>query len=107
MIEYITPKHSSALLKVDVINCEAEAIDCTYDNIDTMYIVPENGEFEGKPVVKGDFIILMYGNKAEGRDAFIFHNDELYEYYMKLEQDRKKRDAERNAYCEECCCKEV
>lgn len=111
MKNYIFTK-SSTLLSINKENVtEYDIIHNTYGNIDWMFPIPEDGIFsfskeETYEVKAGDIVYIMYPIKHKSnsyeREVIIVSNKELYNYYVRREEQEKEDSTDRSDYDHTC-----
>lgn len=110
MIKYLLPEHSRVLIKIDTENLDVVNVLNSHTlNVDWMWIVDEDGEFNGKPVNKGDIIISFYNmpNKKDSAEIIIIKDDSLKDYYRRYDEACKEWEdsvKEKNSECCDCKC---
>ena len=114
MIKYLLPERSRVLIKVDTENLDTvNTLNNHNLNIDWMWIVDEDGEFNNKPVHKGDIIISFYNmpNKTDSKEIIIIDDNNLKDYYRRYDEAYKEYEnsmKEKNSKCCDCCeCSDV
>ena len=106
MIKYIVPENCRALIKINTEDAEnVKIIEYTNTNINYLWIVDEDGEFNGKPVKKGNIIIKFYDNYTSSSENMfvIVNNEELTNTYAAIAKRRQEYlDSIKNKDCEGC-----
>ena len=89
MIKYV--RASSKLVKIDTDNFDnIETIDHSSTAIDWVWIVPEDGIFEGKEVKEGDIIMRLYGNYNTDARTVVIPKGEFTEHLIKYNTSSAK-----------------
>ena len=107
MIKYLLPKDCRNLIKINTEDLnDVKTTSYHRINIDRLWIVDEDGEFNGKQVSKGDVIISFYGmpGKDNSREALIIKDEVLKDYYARYDEAEKEYEAENSIECD-CCTK--
>ena len=97
---YLVKLNTENLDKVDM-------VDYHRNNIDWLWIVDEDGEFNGKPVTKGDIVISFFGMPGvdNSRETVIVKDEILKDYYRRFDEAQAKYEAKINTECDDCCTK--
>lgn len=107
MIKYIIPEESSrSIIKFDTDTLKPALLYANVTYIDWMWIADEDGEYEGKPIKKGNIIIRFCNNYgAEKAFTIVLDAPELTDIYNRIEEDRKNYNAkyEQEKLCCACC----
>ena len=95
---YLVKLNTENLDKVDM-------VDYHRNNIDWLWIVDEDGEFNGKPVSKGDIIISFYGMPGvdNSRETVIVKDEALKDYYARYDEAEKEYETKISTTCDDCC----
>lgn len=107
MIKYLLPKDCRNLIKINTEDLnDVKTTSYHRTNIDWLWIVDEDGEFNGKQVSKGDVIISFYSmpGKDNSREAVIVKDEALKDYYARYDEAEKEYEAKNSIGCE-CCTK--
>lgn len=111
MIKYLMTEGYSRMVIFDTKNEDISTVNYTRDNIDYIYIFPEDGVFDGKDVHKGDILFWMYpiGNRRDGKsEAIIVTDEKLKDFYQRLQRFYEEQELKRNnnmdCDCAEPCC---
>lgn len=112
MIKYILPEDSRIIIKFDTENTDnVKTINSTPTRIDCMWIIDEDGEFNGKPVKKGNVIIKFYNNYNKEHDGkIVIINDEQFtSFYTEYKEDMENYNNNLNdqSKCENSCCEKT
>lgn len=96
---YLVKVNTEKLDKVDM-------VDYHRNNIDWLWIVDEDGEFNGKPVTKGDIVISFYGMPGvdNSRETVIVKDEILKDYYRRFDEAQAKYEVKNSIECD-CCTK--
>lgn len=109
MIKYIAPENCRVLIKINTEDTDnIKIVESTNTNIDWMWIADEDGEFEGKPVKKGNVIIKFYDNYDSLENQFIvIDNEELTNIYTTIAAKRQQYldSVAKKCECAESPCK--
>ena len=110
MIKYILPKNSRSLIKINTEDLnDIRENDYHRINIDWLWIVDEDGEFNGKQVNKGDIIISFYGMPGvdNSRETVIVKDEALKDYYARYDEAeseyQNKLNEKPQPCCDDCC----
>ena len=98
---YLVKLNTENLDKVDM-------VDYHRNNIDWLWIVDEDGEFNGKPVTKGDIVISFFGMPGvdNSRETVIVKDEILKDYYRRFDEAQAKYEANmQNPEPCDCCSK--
>ena len=97
------------LVKVNTENLDkVDMVDYHRNNIDWLWIVDEDGEFNGKPVTKGDIVISFFGMPGvdNSRETVIVKDEILKDYYRRFDEAQAKYEANmQNPEPCDCCSK--
>ena len=110
MIKYLSTNTSRDIVKFDDATLNIDTIEPIYPNIDYIWIVPEDGTFNGEEVKKGDLIMRMFSIRDElnclEKETIVVKDVKLINYYSKLIENSKKPDNNRpisEVCCNTCC----
>lgn len=100
MKKYIASKRD--LILVDTENLQdIECIDHCSTGIDWAWIVPQDGEFNGEPIKKGEIIVKFYGrNPNLSSKMFVIRDPEICEH---LSMYNNIELVDSCPSCEQCC----
>ena len=107
MNKYIkTDKH--ILIRFNTDDNKVSSIDNICSNIDWIWVLDEDGEFDGLPVTAGDVLIRFYPIEQLNVDSnyMLIKDSNLREYYKKLSEYRQTVLSEKSECCSMCksCC---
>lgn len=105
MIKYLLPKDCRNLIKINTEDLnDIKSTSYHRINIDWLWVVDEDGEFNGKPVSKGDIIISFYGMPGvdNSRETVIVKDEILKDYYRRFDEAQAKYEAKNSIECD-CC----
>lgn len=106
MIKYILPKNGRPLIKINTEDLnDIRENDYHRINIDWLWIVDEDGEFNGKQVNKGDIIISFYGMPGvdNSRETVIVKDEALKDYYARYDEAESEYQNKLNEKSQPCC----
>lgn len=106
MIKYLDVTNRGGFIKFDKENEKMSALDNVNSNIDWVWIIDEDGEFNGKEVKKGDVVFKMYSttSNCNEREYIILKDETLKDYYRRLKEfyDNQRKSISKCCDCE-CC----
>lgn len=105
MIKYLLPGNNRNLIKFNTEDLNnIKTIDSHRINIDWLWIVDEDGEFNGKQVNKGDIIVSFYGmpGKDNSREVIVVTDSALKDYYARYDEAEKEYEVTSSIGCERC-----
>lgn len=107
MIKYIK-NSSSNLIKFNTETTNAEALSNISSNIDWIWVLDEDGEFEGNEVNAGDILIRFYPTalNPKEKEYILVKDGALKNYYQKLLKYKKEVSNE-SVFGENSCCEAV
>lgn len=110
MIKYIKKENDkgSYLVKFNTDTQNVDVLAAANTNIDWLWVIDEDGEFNGTPVSTGDLVILMYpfNSRLDGPAELLVIKDEtLRDFYKRLTEYGKQRREElsKETVGEKCC----
>lgn len=105
MIKYIAPENCRVLIKINTEDTDnVKVVESTNTSIDWLWIADEDGEFNGKPVKKGNVIIKFYCNYVSEEEMFVVIDDEeITNVYATIAKRRQEYlDSIENKDCKIC-----
>lgn len=106
MIKYLDVTNGRDFIKFDKENEKMSALDNINSNVDWVWIIDEDGEFNGKEVKKGDVVFKMYSATSDynEREYIIIKDEALKDYYRRLKEfyDNQRKPTSKCCDCE-CC----
>lgn len=103
MIKYLKTT-GRTVIKFDTETEKVSTVDNISTDIDWLWMISEDGEFNDKKVEKGDIIIKLYGIGNSQEEYVIIRNNELTDYYTRLIEHKKQYEQICN---ESNCCEKA
>lgn len=111
MIKYLLPKHGNSIIKINTENLDNfDLVEYHATSIDWLWIVDEDGVFNGNPVHKGDIIIRFYSlpGKKDSCETIIVTDNGMKDYYKRYDEALIELENNRKECCECCnCCEKA
>lgn len=108
MIRYLK-NDGCSIVKFNDENSSVNTISHLTTNIDWLWILDEDGEFDGTPVESGDILIRFFATRDNkdrfaGKEYVLVKDEALKNYYKRLAEYRKKliEDKQPCSECDEC-----
>lgn len=108
MIKYIKKNKeiSSLLVKFNTETMDIDVLNGYSSNIDWIWMVDEDGEFNGERVSVGDIIVRMYAIKydSDNYETFVIKDERLKDHYKRLIE---YRESQKHQYVPDEACSDI